>query len=141
MNNRVLVGGIIASVALFILGFLVYGIALRETMEANTMAGLSRTDAEMNWVIMALAHVAFGFGLAYILDKANTVSFGSGATVALIVGTLFVIGFDFLLYAATNYFTSMTGLLLDVVGSAVMMAVTGGIVGWWYSRGRSMAMA
>ena len=141
MNNRVLVGGIIGGVVFFFLGFLVYGMALRTFMENNQMAGLGRSDAEFNWLMLVLGNLAFGFMVAYVLHKANANSFAAGATVAMIVGLLMALGLDLTMYATTNVFNSISGVLVDVIATSIMGAVVGGVVGWWYGRGRQVAMA
>jgi hypothetical protein len=141
MNNRVLMGGIIGGVVFFFLGWLVYGMALRTFMETNQMTGLGKSETEMNWIFLVLGNLAFGFMVAYILDKANARSFGAGATIALVVGLLLNIGLDFTLYATTHVFTSITGVLVDAIASSIMGSIVGGVVGWWYGRSRQVAVA
>ena len=141
MNNKVLVGGLIGGVVFFLLGWLVYGIALRDMMTENTMQGLNRADEEMQWAFLVIGHLAFGFLMAYLLDKANSHSFASGATIGAVTGFLFALAFNFILYATSNYFTTMTGVFVDIIVSAVIVAITGGVIGWWYGRGRKVIVA
>src|SRR5688572_21999036 len=98
MNNKVLVGGLIGSVVFFLLGYLTYGMLLRTMMEENTMPGIGRADEEMQWAFLVLGHFAFGFMMAYILNKANVYSFGAGATMGAVIGFLFTLAFDFIMY-------------------------------------------
>ena len=137
MKNRVLVAGLIAGVVFFLLGWVIYGIALRDTLEANMMAGISRTDEEMSLAFIFIGNMAFGFLLAYILDKANTLSFTSGASVGAVIGFLLSFGGNMTSYGTSHVFTSMTGVFVDIVAITLMFALVGGVIGWWYGRSRA----
>lgn len=141
MNNKVLVGGFIGGIVFFLLGWLTYGMALRTMMEENTMQGLGRTDDEMQWAFLVIGHLAFGFLMAYLLDKANSHSFASGATIGAVTGFLFALAFDFIMYATSNYFTNMTWVFVDIIVSTVIVAIISGVIGWWYGRGRQAIVA
>ena len=141
MNNRVLVGGLIGGITFFILGFLIYGIVLRTMMTDSMMPGLSRADDDMQYAFLILGNLLFGFFIAYILDKTNTVSAASGATIGGMVGLLMGLGGGFTSYGTSNTYTSLTGVMVDAFAIAIMCAVVGGVVGWWYSRGRAVAVA
>ena len=134
MNNRVLVGGLIGGVVFFLLGWVVYGMAIGDTLDANMMTGLSRTDEEMQLAFVALGNLLFGFLLAYVLDKANSLSFTAGASVGAMIGFLLSLGGNLTMYGTTNLFTSLTGVFVDVVAVTVMCALVGGVIGWWYGR-------
>ena len=141
MNNRVLVGGIIGAVVAFLLGYLIWGMALATMMAENTMVGLNRPMEEMNWLFLILGNLFAGLAMAYILDKANANSFSKGATVGAIAGFLIAAAIDFSLYGTTHYFTTMTGLLVDIIANLVAFAIIGGVIGWWYGRGTKTVMA
>ena len=141
MNNKVLVGGLIGGVVFFLLGWLTYGMALRTMMAENTMPGINRAEEEMGWVLLLLGHFAVGFMLAYVLNKANVYSFGSGATMGAVMGFLTVMGFDFIMYATTVYYTTMTTVFIDIIVATVIIAITAGVIGWWYGRGRPAVVA
>lgn len=137
MDNRVLIGGIIGGITFFLLGFLMYGMAFRDILEANTMAGISLGEGEMRWLFLILGNLAFGFLIAYILHKANAIGFASGATVAGIVGFLVSLGGNLSSYGTTNYYTGMTGVFVDIIIITIMCAIVGGVIGWWYGRERT----
>jgi hypothetical protein len=141
MNNKVLVGGLIGGVVFFLLGWLVYGMALTTMMTENTMAGINRPMEEMQWAFLIIGHFAFGFLMAYILDKSNVYSFGSGATMGAVIGFLFALAFDFIMYATTNYYTTMSFVFIDIIVATVMSAIVAGVVGWWYGRKRPVVVA
>lgn len=141
MNNKVLVGGLIGGVVFFLLGWLIYGMLLTTMMKENTMPGIGRAEEEMQWAFLVIGHLAFGFLIAYILNKSNVYSFSSGATIGAVLGFLYTLAFNFIMYATTNYFTSMTGVFMDIIVATVMVAITAGVVGWWYGRGRPAVVA
>ena len=139
MNNRVLIGGLIGAVALFLLGFLIYGFMLSSMMTEYTMPGLAKEGPDFSIVVMFFANLAMGFLLAYILDKGNANTMTSGATMGGIVGLLFGLAVNLSLYASTNYWTSMTGVLVDTIVAALIFALVGAVIGWYYGRGRTVA--
>jgi hypothetical protein len=141
MNNRVLVGGLIGGVCFFLLGYLIYGMALASTMEANMLPNLNRPMEEFQWAFLILSNLAFGFMVAYVLDKANATGFASGATVAAIVGFLMGLGYNGALYGTTTYWNSPTGLFIDTIMVTLIGAIVGGIIGWYYSRNRKVIVA
>ncbi len=140
MNNRVLAGGVIGGIAFFFLGYLVYGMALASMWEENSMQGLNRPMEEMQWAFLILGNLFFGFLLAYVLDKANALTFGSGATVGMITGLLVGLAVNFTMYGTSNAHT-LTAHFADIVALTIMSAVVGGIIGWWYGRGRKAIVA
>ncbi len=135
MNNRFLIGGLIGGVAFFLLGYLIYAIALGTMLEENMMAGLNRPMEEFQWLFLILANLALGFLLSYVLTKSNTAGFGGGATVGAIVGLLVGMSIDFFLYGATNYFSTLTGVFVDFVAFTIMCAIVGGIIGAYLGSG------
>lgn len=134
MNNRVFVGGLIGTVVSFLLGYLIWGMALGTMMNENTMTGLFRPMEEMNWPFLILGNLFGGLAMAYILDKANANSFSAGATVGAIAGFLVAAAVDFSLYGTTHYFSTTTGLFVDIIANTVAFAIIGGVIGWWYGR-------
>ena len=71
MNNRVLVGALIGTIAFFLLGMVLYGFLLGDTIDSHTMDGVGRADDEMQIAFIILGNLLAGLLFAYILDKAN----------------------------------------------------------------------
>ena len=139
MNNRVLVGGLIGGIVFFFLGYLIYGMALATVFEENTLEGVARSMDDFQWAFLILGNLFFGFLLAYVLDKANSLSFGTGATVGAIVGLLVGLAVNFTMYG-TSHTHTLTGHFVDIIGLTIMSAIAGGIIGWWYGRGRTVVV-
>lgn len=136
MNNKFLVGGLIGGVACFLVGYLIYGLALGDMMAANAMPGVNKAMADYNWPFLVLGNLATGFLLSYVLSKSNTSGFGPGATMGAVVGLLTIMGFDFVMYATSNIMTSMQAMFIDMIGFTVLLAVTGGIIGAYFGAGK-----
>jgi hypothetical protein len=129
-SQKFLLGGIVGGVVYFLLGWLVYGMLLKDFMSTNLWAsGTMRADADTIWWALGAGQLAGGFLLAYILGKANATSAGAGAGVGFIVGLLVCLSFDLTMYGVSTTVTSLKGLAADVAVSAVMSAIAGAVIG------------
>ena len=128
-SQKFIVGGIVGGIAYFILGWLIYGMLLKDFMAANFSTNM-RADADTIWWALILGQLAAGFLLAYVLGKAGAASAGAGAGVGFIVGLLVCLGFDLTMYGISTTVASLKGLAADVAASAVISAIAGGVVGW-----------
>lgn len=137
MNNKILIGGLIGGVAAFLLGWVIYGMALRGIMEANTTEAakaIMRGDENMIFWALIVGNLALGYLLAIIYGRwANISTFQSGAIAGAVIGFLWALSFDMMMYSTSTLFT-MTGMIIDIVAFAVMCAITGGIIAWWLGR-------
>jgi hypothetical protein len=129
-SQKFIVGGIVGGIIYLILGWVLYGMLLKEFMSANLYAGQMKPDSETIWWALIVGQLAGGFLLAYVLGKAGANSAGSGAAVGFIVGLLVCLSFDITLYGVSNMIASLKGLAADVAVSAVISAIAGAGVGW-----------
>jgi hypothetical protein len=128
-SQKFIVGGIVGGIVFFLLGWVVYGMLLKDFMAANFSSSM-REDADTIWWALILGQIAAGFLLAYIIGKAGATSAGGGAGIGFIVGLLVCLSYDLTLYGISTTITSLKGLAADVAASAVIGAVAGGAVGW-----------
>ena len=129
-TKKFLMGTIAGGVSYFILGFLIYGMALAGTMEAYSNAACMRPMEGMVWWAMVAGNLTYGGLLSYVFLKAGNVnSFGSGAQTGMMVAFLVSISMDLIMFATSTMMNSTTGIVIDVIASTVMGAVVGGIVG------------
>jgi hypothetical protein len=135
MNNRFLVGGIIGGVAAFMLGYLIYGLAMSAMLNEHTMAGVNRPPEEMQWLWLVLGNLMVGFLGSYVLTKSNTAGFAKGAAVGAALGLLVSTAVDFTMYGTTNVMT-LQGAFLDVIAFTIMMTIVCGIIGVYLGRGK-----
>lgn len=136
MNSRVLIAGVIGGVTIFLLGYVIYGLLL-----ADMMAGCSqcqRAMEDINFLLLALGNLFIGTMIAYILSRfAGVVSFGSGATVGAILGFLMTAGWTSISYATSTVFSSPNCIFYQLIAEVIMWSIAGGIIGWWYGRGKT----
>jgi hypothetical protein len=129
-SQKFLLGGIVGGVVYFLLGWLCYGMLLKDFFTNNMWAaGSMRTDADTIWWALIAGQLAAGFFLAYVIGKANAASAGAGAGVGFIVGLLVCLSFDLTMYGVSTTVTSLKGLAADVAVSAVMSAIAGAVIG------------
>jgi hypothetical protein len=128
-SQKFIVGGIVGGIVFFLLGWLIYGMLLKDFM-ANNLSTSMRADADTIWWALILGQIAGGFLLAYVIGKAGATSAGAGAGVGFIVGLLVCLSYDLTMYGVSTTIVSLKGLAADVAVSAVMAAIVGGVVGW-----------
>ncbi len=123
-------GTLVGGAAIFLLGFLFYGILLMKffTAQEGSATGVSKEPMEF-WAL-ALGNLALGALLTYIFERwAGITTFAGGLKGGLVVGFLMSLSFDLTMYGTSNIMT-LTGALVDVVVYTVMIAVAGGLIGW-----------
>lgn len=129
MNTRVLLAALAGGVAIFLLGWLVYGILLMDTMRSINpqVEGYEKAEPQL-WAI-ALSNLVWALFYALIFDRwAGISTFKTGAIAGAWMAGLLALSIDLYFIAATNVM-SINGLLLDVVVNLVMGAALGGVVG------------
>lgn len=134
MFVRILVAGLAGAIAMFILGFLIWGLALHSYFE-STMSATAKSvmNPEPSFVPLVLAQIVFGLLFAYIFDKWATISTFVGGMIG--GATLFfalTLGWDLEMSA---FFKDMhvgspyVPLVVDVIAATVSGALSGGIIG------------
>jgi len=140
-SQKFVIGGIAGGIVSFLLGWVVYGMLLKDFMAAN-YSSLMRPDSETIWWSLSVGQLAFGFLLAYVIGKANAASAGSGAAVGFVVGLISCLGIDFTMYGVSTMLISVKGIIADVAATAVISAIAGAVVGAVMGAGKkSVAMA
>jgi hypothetical protein len=118
-------------VVFFFMGFLLYGMLLMDFFMTNagTATGVYREDAEMVWWALALGNLLQAYLLVYIFGKwANITTFGSGLQAGAMIGLILGLGYDLTMYGTSNI-SNLTATLVDPLVVALMMGVTGGVIG------------
>jgi len=138
-TDKILLAGLLGSAAAFLMGFLTYGMLLKDFFEANqgTATGVMRGDADMLWGPMILGHLAWGMLYAIIFGRlANITTFASGVKTGALLGFLMSLGYNMLMLGSTNI-SSKTGAAADIVMATIVTAVMGGVIAWYLGRGTS----
>ncbi len=136
-TNKILATGLVGGVVAFILGFLIWGIALSGVMESNagSATGVMRSEADFMWIPMILGHLSWGILFAYIYGHwANIKTFATGAKGGATLGFLIGFTYDMINLGSTNIINT-TGAIINVVAMTIVSAIVGGAVGWMLGRG------
>jgi hypothetical protein len=133
--GKTILAALVGGIAYFLLGWLVWGIALKSTLALPAETAKVIQNAEMSMLPMLLSCLTWGGFLAYIYAKwANIGTFSSGAiagaTIALFVSITTNLGI-----LSQYNFVSTTQAFTDIVASVIATGITGGIVGWMLGRG------
>lgn len=132
MNTKVLLAALAGSIVSFLSGYVIWGIALKDFFDSNTVEGARaclRGDEMLLWAIF-VGCVAWSLLLALLYSRwAGITTFKTGALGGLWVFFLVALGADFFTYAAINMMT-MNAIIVDIIASAAQGALVGGVIGW-----------
>lgn len=123
-------------VVYFMLGFLSYGVLLADFMAANTgsATGVMRAEEETVWWALIAGNIVQAYLLVYIFGNwARISTFGGGVKAGAMIGFIMALGMDLNIYGTMNTM-NMTTALVDPIVLAVMMGLTGGVIGWVLGR-------
>jgi hypothetical protein len=140
-TNKFIIGGVIAGVAYFLLGWLVWGMLLMDFMNQHmTEAGkaVMRGEENMVWWAMIAGNLLWGFVLSFVFGKAGVRSAGSGASTGAVLGLLISAAINCFLYAQMDA-GDTTSMAVDVVANTVVGAIVGAILGWYMGMGKKAA--
>ena len=140
-SQKFVVGGIAGGIVNFLLGWLIYGMLLKDLMASSVASGTMRADSDMIWWALIVGNLAMGFLLAYVIGKGGVASAGKGAATGFVVGLLVCLGYDLIMYATSTVMTSLKGVAADVAGTAVMFAISGAVVGWVLGMSKKTVVA
>lgn len=128
--KKLLLGGILAGVLFFLLGWLIYGNLLVTFIKNNPgiATGVNRDPKDIQFLYLVIGNLSLGFTLAYIFVRSNVSSLTSGLVTGGVVGLLFSVGMNCLSYA-TTFITSKKMMAADVIAIVVLWAIVGAIVG------------
>lgn len=133
MNTKTLISGIAAGIVAFFMGYLIYGIIMADYFMSTmpSYPGLLKEPMEI-WAI-GVGNLIWGILLAWILNSSGVVTASKGATYAAIAFFLYTIGSGFIMFGQMNV-TTIQGIFVDGLCSAVMMAAAGAVAGWMLGR-------
>ena len=139
--KKLLMGGILAGILFFFLGWLLYGNLLTTFMANNhgkVYLGVNKDQKDIEFLYLIIGNLSLGFLLAYIFVKSGVNSLAGGLITGLLIGLLMGVGFDCIMYATTNI-ASKKMIAADVATITAMWAITGAIVGAVMGMGKKEA--
>ena len=128
-TNKILLGGIAGGITFLLLGWVVYGMLLKDYMAANSNACVMRPETEIVWWAMLISNFAWGFLLALIFSWGNISGAAAGAKTAAIFGVLIGLCYDMLYYSITTMYSNLEVVCVDVLTGTVISAVGGAVIG------------
>ncbi len=142
MNNKVLIAGLAAGVVSFFYGWVMYGMLLADFFAANmgSASGVNRGPEEMDFAMLTMGNLAFGFLMAFIASWAGANNFVSGLKIGLVVGLFAGLGFNGMMMG-TTHISTMNAMLADVAVFTVMIGLVGGVAAALLGRGGAKATA
>jgi hypothetical protein len=129
--KKVIIAGLAGGIVYFVLGWLVFGILMKDFYAAHTNTGIMRPEKDMIWWAMVVSNLTWGIFMAYVLNRfGNANSLGSGfmagATISLLISACYSLGF----YAYSTMYGDMTGLAVDIILGTVVGGIIGAVVGF-----------
>ena len=132
MLARVLAATVAGGITFFILGFVIFALVLDPmVMRPNTNPDAMKLMKEPpDWPFLILGNLVAAFLLAYIFDKWATIrtfvgGLIGGATIWFIIALYFQLMFAAFMRMSTSYAPAVA----DVIGTTILGAITGGVVG------------
>ncbi|MBK8305487.1 MAG: hypothetical protein IPK98_19740 [Chloracidobacterium sp.] len=131
MVTRLLAATFAGGITFFVLGFVIYGLILENAVmkpNMNTYAGLMNEVPV--WVPLVFANLVSALLLAYIFEQwASIRTFVGGMKGGAIVMFLISLSFQLMFLAFMNLHKNYIPPIADVLGSIVMGAIGGGVIG------------
>ena len=84
---------------------------------------------------MIVAQLAWGFFIAWIVDKTGSTSAAKGAVTGAIVMALVALGMDLFFFAMMDMYKGLSIVAVDVIVNAVYGGILGAVAGWVLGRG------
>jgi hypothetical protein len=130
MSVKTIVAAVAGGVVFFVLGFLIFGLALSQYMQTLTYPHPGLFKLEPNFVAIALFTLAWGGLLAMIFDYwADIRTFAGGAIAGAIV--MFLVSFAAEMQTKAFMVLSIgyVPVIINVLVTSFMGAIAGGVVG------------
>lgn len=142
MNSKVLIASLVTAVASFLLGWVVYGMALKGYYDAHTgEAAKALMKDPPNMLGMIISNLAWGTLVAWALWKMGVSSAATGWMPGLILSGLVAVGFDLFMLSMMNWFSDKMVVIVDILVQGVMGAVLGAVAGAMLGMGAKKAAA
>ena len=135
--GRFLSATVAGGVALFLLGYLIWGWALMGFFQSHAGTATGAFKEAPDFLFLVLGQLFWAAFLTLLIGHwAGVSGFGPAFKVGAIAGVLTSLGFDLTMYATTNL-NDLTATLTDPVLSIVYNGVAAGIIGVVLAKGGS----
>jgi hypothetical protein len=133
--GRIVLATLAGAVTSFLLGFLIYGMALADFFAANVGSATGVIKDPPDLLYIGLGQIPLALLLTLAIDRwgGDSRSMVGGAKVGALFGLLIALGFDLTMYGATNV-SNLTATLVDPIVSCGLVAFTGAAIGMVLGR-------
>jgi len=129
MNTRVIVATIAGGAALFLLGFLIYGLLLEGWMKSQMVEYKGIMNETPNFATLIIANIVWALLVALIFDRWASIStFAGGLVGGAMISFLMILYYDLMNVSFMNLFTGFTAVFVDVIAFTIIGALAGGVV-------------
>lgn len=129
MILRVVLATIAGGIVFFGLGFLIFGLALGETMKTWTVQYPGLMKEPPNFIALGLANLAWAFLLAVIYECwAGIRTFKKGAIAGATIMFISVTAIDLQFKAFMAFIIGYVPIIVDALAGALMGGVAGGVI-------------
>lgn len=129
MYKKVILSALGGTVALTLLGGLIFEVLFKDAMAEMMSAMGSAANANPDIVLILLANLTMSVLLALLLNRFNVSTFQGGLMGSVWVVFLIILWFDIWMFATFNFMTPKM-MAIDMVSNTVMGALAGGVIGW-----------
>ena len=126
-TKRLVIGTLVGGLVFFVLGYLVYGMALQGFYASNAGTATGVTREPLEFGAIAVGSLFQGALVTVVLGWAGASSVGSGFRVGATLGFLVAAAMDFLMYGTTNM-SNLTATLVDPLVALVFVGIGGAII-------------
>lgn len=135
--KRFLTATVVGGLALFALGYLIWGLALMAFFEAQSAGpeGMMKAAEEMSLPLILVSNLIYGALLTLTVGVwGGKRGFAAGFVGGLLVGLLTALSMTAIFLGTMNFMT-VTGHLVDTVASGLWAGIGGGVIGMMLARG------
>jgi hypothetical protein len=136
MNKKNLLAILAGFVVAFLLGWLIYGALLKDTMVAGMMEGFHKAEDQFVLWAMIAGILCWAILLTMLFGRMGINDFKRGVMAGFWIGLLVTLFIDLVSWSASNQFTNIETICIDVVASGIMTAITGGVIGRMLGMGK-----
>jgi hypothetical protein len=133
---RIIRGTVFGAIAFFLLGWLIYGVLLMDFFSVNMNQCVNRTGGEIIWWALVLANLITALLLTLILRWSDAKEGKDGLQIGAIFGVLISLSIDLSYWSMTTMFNDFISLLVDVVATTLILALTGMLITVLWGRSR-----
>ncbi len=131
-TSKLIMGTIVGTIVFFLAGWLIYGILMEKMMDSMLTAEGKAIQKEMpNLVGIAVSNAFWALLYAYIYERwAGIRTWQTGAAAGAVLGFLTAASIDISFLSMTNMYSSISGIVVDILASTLLSAIGGAAIGW-----------